>query len=303
VPLAVYYVFLTALFAYDFVTAVTGNGSARPRSVCNVSNRAQYELSRRLDVVHSFVVVDEEDNSSDDYDDGRSNPDGTDLPKRAYSVGSKPMLSSPSVVGKLVGVNRPSWLRKPESTAFLAAGLVHCAEEGSSTDAFGFVASCAGERQLKMADSSKCSAQHALKARKTNFVPSNVLARDYLNMQGKNLNLDHSGIRPRTSTFPWELLRTRGCAADVLEQQRPRSASNGNTVQMLDRIDAVKRRLRASGSRIGDGGRITSEPLILAPNRCGASDLCEYVEMGCNNVDYVDMTLGKSVIVTALHKH
>lgn len=251
-------------------------------------------LSRRLDVVQSYVVLDEDDDSSDDYDDVRGIPDGAELPKRAYSVGSKPLSTSHAVVGKSAAVVEQS----PDASA--AAG-----EEGGRGPCVA-ADSAANDRRVRTRSSGdmentttlvtgSCVQRQDTGPRRSIAIASPA-ARECTSGARTIVGWEQSEMRPRTSTFPWELLRSRTCFADA-DPLRPRSASNGNAAQIRDRIEAVKRRMRTVNG-FSLTGRAdchhASEPRIMAALRQDSSDMCEYVEMGRTDADYVDMSFGKS---------
>lgn len=263
----------------------------------------RYELSRRLDVVQSYVVLDEDDDSSDDYDDVRGVPDGAELPKRAYSVGSKPMSTSHAVVGKSAAVVD----QLPDASA--------AAEDEESPGPCITADSAAVDRRIRTRSGGEAEERSTTRATgsgahqqqdprlRRSIVIASPAARDCTSGFRSIVGWDQSEMRPRTSTFPWDLLRSRTCCADA-DPLRPRSASNGNAAQIRDRIEAVKRRLRTVNG-FSLTGRAdchhASEPRMLAAVT-DSSDLCEYVEMGHTDADYVDMTFGKSAHRVSQHK-
>jgi hypothetical protein len=128
-------------------------------------------------------------------------------------------------------------------------------------------------------------------------------------------------LRPRTSTFPWDMLRSRNPAIvdDIL---RPRSSSGGYTTQLRDNLRARLAAARGSSMSstlvassthsispsaprrsmiVCSADRLetlhsTSRPqYLLQPEFAQESDTSEYIEMHRPRADcYVEVALGPS---------
>lgn len=206
------------------------------------------QLGKLLRVVPSYVV--EDDNSS--------------LPKRAYSVGSKPISPAACPLCSTGSIGRQS-NRSDSSTGF--------AKEDSS-----------GSLETIEAETGATAATN-----------QSAVARTGQHVCSKHAT-EQSKIRPRTSTFPADLLRSR-----------VNSCFGGADQAMLsgrecDLIDDNKRRMLISNYRMSYGPAFR-ERSCRELFRCSASmDNWEYVEMSPQTVpkapqpadgsEYVDMTFG-----------
>lgn len=250
-------------------------------------SRDRKELGKCLDVVQSCVADDDDNNTSDDCDDGRGCPDGGGSgcelpPQRAYSVGSRPAVTSHTVVSNLNGGLAKSQRRVQRTTLNGGNDDHHHHQSDVSVE------TC------------------------TSLLASETPSQEQYSGASTTTVVEQCEMRPRTLTFPWDLLRSRGCI-DV-ERQRPRSASNGSETQLKDRMDSVKRRLLLSDAlspydwrsgigltRDGKSAIRGDQPFSSANDRTQLSavhftsdDMCEYVEMNsCHDVNYIDMTVGR----------